>query len=94
MTPRPFILGFCPMCQKPVQQSAVLDIAAPSASWKVICHTGAWCHCISSKDGIERIVYMALAAIPETAVERDELVTYPMRQNVQSLSQIKPQVKP
>jgi hypothetical protein len=93
MTPQPFILGFCPMCQKPVQQSAVLDIAAPSASWKVICHAGAWVHCISAKDGIERIVYMAQAAIPETAAQRDELVTFPMRQHVEKLSQIKPKVK-
>jgi len=90
VTPRPFSVGFCPVCQQPVEQSAVLNIAAPAKGWAVVCHQGAWCHCISSRDGIERIVYMALAAIPQTAEERDELVTYPMRQNVEKLSQIVP----
>jgi hypothetical protein len=89
MTPRPFSVGFCPICQEAIQQSAVLDIAAPANGWIVVCHEGAWCHCISSKDGIERIVYMSKAALPKTLKERDELVTWPMKQGVTKLSQVK-----
>jgi len=57
-----YISNFCPLCQQRVQQSAVLNIAEPASGWVVFCQSGAWCHMLSSKDGIERIVYMSMAA--------------------------------
>ena len=58
-----FIMGFCPICQKSVQQSVVLNIAKPAKGWVVFCLDGAFCHTMSSKDGIERLVYMKKAAV-------------------------------
>lgn len=57
-----FISNFCPLCRECVEQSAVLYIDAPANGWIVKCELGAWCHMISSRDGIERIVFMTGAA--------------------------------
>ncbi len=54
-------ISFCPICQKKIQQSALVNIAEPLSRWKVICHVGAWCHLIGT-DGVERVVFMVKAA--------------------------------
>ncbi len=53
-------INFCPLCQQPVKQSAVLAISKPKARWTLHCQAGPWLH-ITGTDGLTRVIYMMAA---------------------------------
>ena len=68
-------LTFCPICQLPIDRSAVLEIAAPLPRWTVICIDGAWAHVRSHRDGLQYVVYMADAAVATKVVKGQRVLT-------------------